>query len=136
MRVESGVNAMLESYARQLQLERTGSPLAATDAGSASNLGATSTADRSSVSSIVELSPAAMAMAIKRSANASAGLSEEGPKGVLDILIESLSEYYELKKAKIDIKLEVQSLLNQEIAVLRAAERRLAASGILASASS
>jgi len=134
MRVESGVNAMLEPYARQLQLERTGSPLAATDAGSASNLGATSTADRSSVSSIVELSPAAMA--IKRSANASAGLSEEGPKGVLDILIESLSEYYELKKAKIDIKLEVQSLLNQEIAVLRAAERRLAASGILASASS
>jgi len=134
MRVEPGINSMLDAYARQLQFERTGSPLAATGASFAGSLEQALVDTRSSVSSVVELSPAALA--IQRSANSNVSLSNEAPKDVLDTLIESLSEYYELKKAKIDIKLEVQTLLNQEIGVLRAAERRLAASGILASANS
>lgn len=134
MRVEPGINSMLDAYARQLQLERTGSPLAAPGTSFAGSLEQALVDNRSTVSSVVELSPAALA--IQRSANGNASLSEQAPKDVLDTLIESLSDYYEVKKAKIDIKLEVQSLLNQEIAVLKAAERRLAASGILAAASS
>ena len=134
MRVEPGINSMLDAYARQLQLERTGSPLAALGTSFAGSLEQALVDNRSTVSSVVELSPAALA--IQRSANGNASLSEKAPKDVLDTLIESLSDYYEVKKAKIDIKLEVQSLLNQEIAVLKAAERRLAASGILAAASS
>ncbi len=133
MRVEPGINSMLDAYARQLQFERTGSPLAAGSTAFAGNLEQALVDSRSAVSSVVELSPAALAL--QRSANGTTALSDQGPKDVLDVLIESLSEYYELKKAKIDIKLDVQTLLNQEIAVLRAAERRLAASGILAAAS-
>jgi len=134
MRVEPGINSMLDAYARQLQLERTGSTLAALGTSFAGSLEQALIDNRSTVSSVVELSPAALA--IQRSANGNASLSEKAPKDVLDTLIESLSDYYEVNKAKIDIKLEVQSLLNQEIAVLKAAERRLAASGILAAASS
>lgn len=132
MRVEPGINSMLDAYARQLLLERAGSPLASGGTAFRGNLEQALVDSGSSVSSVVELSPTALA--IQRSANGNPSLSDKAPKDVFDTLIESLSEYYDLKKAKIDIKLEVQSLLNQEIAVLRAAERRLAASGILASA--
>lgn len=129
MRVEAGNDTLLDAYTMAAKSE-IGRSL-----GSRANAGlqfAEATLARREATDSVVVSLSRQGVSMERSAGDTAGRTAQQGDGLIDNLLQSIGEYYDLKRERIRIKVAAETTLNQENIVLRAAERRLASSGILA----